>query len=492
MSDTTAPVLTAADLTYTKTTTSITVSGLQTAFIDYNTITDVKIYYSSTATTPTDYVSATSLDSVTISNLQTNTSYNLYYNATDIYGNTNTQAIFIGVVKTDIVPDTIGPDLSSLAISNITSSTFDIVNFNLVTDDRDTNPLFNVYWSLTNTQPATTTKFFNLTYAKSNTIQVDGLTNGKKYYVWVVGEDATGNKTTKELEATTLDNEGPTGTSNLAVGGATANSIDVTGFNLVDDNVKVTEFDIYYATSTTKPTTANVTLLKADAGSKYTITNLTANTGYYVWVDSKDAAGNVTERQVNATAYSTTAAVTTTSFYAQNTTTPDLSTSLPLIDTSQRYNTDAYTLTATGLTFAVRCTWKAISTAGFNFVLGFQSARDAALWGDFLGFWAYNGGAPGPFYNVYKGNGVYDQVTLPTTYGSTTNVFTYVTKLDQANGTIICEIYNSQNVQQKSVSATKTLTLNSTWHGLMWFANSATVSKVQVYSGLKTISEINP
>lgn len=466
--DKTAPVLNPADLTFTKTQTSITISGLQSAFTESSSITDVKIYYSSAVATPTDYVSATSLDSVTISNLQPNTPYYLYYIATDEYGNTNEDITFFGTPRTEIGPDTIGPNLSSLAISNITSSTFDIVNFNLVTDDRDTNPLFNVYWSLTNTQPATTTKFFNLNYAKSNTIQVDGLTNGKKYYVWVVGEDATGNKTTKELEATTLDNEGPTGTTNLAVGGATATSIDVTGFNLVDDNVKVTEFDIYYATSTTKPTAANVTLTKTDAGSKYTITGLTASTGYYVWVDSKDAAGNVTVRQVNTTAYSTTAANTYTTVYNNGVET----TTYPLVTTADVvWKTSLVPMTSAGVTF-----WAALklsSVSNVNLVVHIRGTN--------LSYGVQWYGATSSF-RVWTN--FFETVTETwfTPFASTSAEWYYIVRLDQSTGTMAIDVLDENKISKKSVSKTGlTFTIGTNFQG--WLQNvdnsTMTVSKLQ-------------
>lgn len=472
--DKTAPVLNPADLTFTKTQTSITISGLQSAFTESSSITDVKIYYSSAVATPTDYVSATSLDSVTISNLQPNTPYYLYYIATDEYGNTNEDITFFGTPRTEIGPDTIGPNLSSLAISNITSSTFDIVNFDLVTDDRDTNPLFNVYWSLTNTQPATTTKFFNLNYAKSNTIQVDGLTNGKKYYVWVVGEDATGNKTTKELEATTLDNEGPTGTTNLAVGGATATSIDVTGFNLVDDNVKVTEFDIYYATSTTKPTAANVTLTKTDAGSKYTITGLTASTGYYVWVDSKDAAGNVTVRQVNTTAYSTTAAVTNSPAYKDGSATA--TTTYPLVTNDVVWRTDLMSMTSAGMTFW--CTLKMSSLTNTNLQIQLRNGSSA------FGMQFY---APSSGFRVWTNNFTFVTDTWFTPYASSSAEWYYIVRLNQSSGTMVIDILDENKVSKKSVTKTGlTFTIGTTLQGFVQNADTGSTMTISKLNHLST------
>lgn len=481
-------------MTITKTQTSITISGLKDAFSDSSNITDVRIYYSKTTDTPTDYVSATGLDSVTISNLYANSKYYLYYQATDEYGNTQPEAIFFGAPVTDNTPDTTAPNVLSLAIGNITSSTFDIVNFNLVSDDRDTNPNIKVYWSLTNTQPTTTTKSFDLTFAKSNTIQVSGLTNGKKYYVWVVAEDASGNKATKSLEATTLDSDGPTGTNNLAVGGATATSIDVTGFDLVTDNVGVTNFDIYYSTSATKPSTANTTLTKAQAGSKYTITSLTASTSYYVWVDAKDAAGNVTAQQVNTTAYSTTA-VTTTAFYntqlLPNTKT-DMSTSLPLTNIAGVFATDEVTVTTAGLTFAIRAKYASIASRQFNLVMGFQSDQKPSYWESTLtGALMFNA-SPLDF-RLYTGGGMYTAQTFPATYASTSSEFTYVVKIDQANSKLLWEIYDNTNKVLKEASVTRAFADGSKGYGWLWLASSvATLSKLQMYTGLKTIADINP
>ena len=67
-------------------------------------------------------------------------------------------------------------------------------------------------------------------------------------------------------------------------------------------------------------------------------------------------------------------------------------------------------------------------------------------------------------------------------------------KLDQAGSIVIYEIYDNANIQTAIKTVTGvTMSTNTTWYGLIMTVSGGstpTMSNLQVYSGLKSISEV--
>ena len=83
------------------------------------------------------------------------------------------------------------------------------------------------------------------------------------------------------------------------------------------------------------------------------------------------------------------------------------------------------------------------------------------------------------------------QVYQATWYSTTTN-FTYITKLDQAGSMVIYEIYDaSKNLSNQKIVTSVTMTANTARYGFIFNnGGTTTLSSLQVYNGLKTISEV--
>jgi hypothetical protein len=191
----------------------------------------------------------------------------------------------------------------------IVTSTFDSITFSNISAITGIGGVSKVSMGVLSEDDESGPKLLTKNAPLADSYTIPNLQTGARYVVWIDAWDANDNRNSFDFaDVTPTDSTGPYDLDKLAVSGATSSSIDITGFDLVNDNKEVASFDIFYATTETKPDTANTTLTKAAAGTKYTITGLAANTGYFVWVDAKDTNANTTARQVNATAYSTTAA----------------------------------------------------------------------------------------------------------------------------------------------------------------------------------------
>ena len=213
--------------------------------------------------------------------------------------NANVTARQVNTASYSTTADTDKPTGLENLLTTTTETTLTKTGLNFLTDNIGVDKV-RIFYSITDNKA--TASYDTVLAPLPNEYTITGLLPGTRYYSWTEVWDKAGNIAFSHIEGgiLTKDETGPYDLDKLAVSGATATSIDITGFDLVQDNDDVASFDVFYATTTVKPTTASVTLTKAEAGTKYTITGLTASTGYYTWVDAKDATGNVTTQQVGS------------------------------------------------------------------------------------------------------------------------------------------------------------------------------------------------
>ncbi|NUR50503.1 MAG: hypothetical protein HOV71_20440 [Hamadaea sp.] len=92
------------------------------------------------------------------------------------------------------------------------------------------------------------------------------------------------------------DTSAPTTPTGLTASGATANSVNLT-WNASSDNVGVTGYDVYRATSG-----GSFSQIATASGTSYTATGLAASTQYQFYVRARDAAGNTSGNSATVTA----------------------------------------------------------------------------------------------------------------------------------------------------------------------------------------------
>jgi mannan endo-1,4-beta-mannosidase len=135
----------------------------------------------------------------------------------------------------------------------------------------------------------------------STSYTVAGLAANTTYSFTVRAKDAAGNVSAESsaLSATTSkdsDTQAPTAPANLASPSQTSTAVNLT-WTASTDNIGVTGYDIYRGT----------TLVGSTTSTSYTVTGLSAATGYSFTVIAKDAAGNISS--VSNTLYVTTSSL---------------------------------------------------------------------------------------------------------------------------------------------------------------------------------------
>ncbi|MEZ5040985.1 MAG: M4 family metallopeptidase [Saprospiraceae bacterium] len=121
----------------------------------------------------------------------------------------------------------------------------------------------------------------------STSLSVTGLTANTTYAIYVRAKDAAGNISgnSNTISVTTQaasDTQAPTAPTGLAASGTTQTTTNLS-WNASTDNVGVTGYDVYVGGS----------LNGSTASTSYSVTGLTANTTYAIYVRAKDAAGNI-------------------------------------------------------------------------------------------------------------------------------------------------------------------------------------------------------
>ncbi|NNM66699.1 MAG: hypothetical protein HKM06_01675 [Spirochaetales bacterium] len=151
---------------------------------------------------------------------------------------------------------------------------------------------FNVYYATSSTQPATpnaqVTLAATLQTGSAYAYTITGLTNGTKYYVWLSAYNIVGSTTA--LTSSSTPGPVPAAVVLSVQSGATSivlNWTDTANSGLVP---AVSNYLVYWSTTSTIPTTANATV--AAGTTTYTPTGLTTYTSYYFWVKAQNSIGN--------------------------------------------------------------------------------------------------------------------------------------------------------------------------------------------------------
>ncbi|MGA9212749.1 endonuclease [Kaistella sp.] len=130
--------------------------------------------------------------------------------------------------------------------------------------------------------------------ASSNSATVSGLTQGTTYNFYVIAADAAGNLSPQSNTATgttIIDTEAPTSPANLTISSVGTNNIAVT-WSAATDNIGVSSYDIY----------ANGVLNGSSTDTQANIANLDPSTTYTIYVQAKDAGGNISPSSNSVTA----------------------------------------------------------------------------------------------------------------------------------------------------------------------------------------------
>jgi Zn-dependent metalloprotease/chitodextrinase len=258
----TAPTLSAPS----RTTSSISLSW--TAATDNVGVAGYDVYVNNVKNNTSNLTGTTH----TVAGLTPNTAYSLYVRARDAAGNT-TQSNTLSVTT---LADTQVPTAPTLSAPSRTTSSISL-SWKAATDNVGVAG-YDVY--VNNVKNNTS----NLT---GTTYTVAGLTPNTAYSLYVRGRDAAGNTAqSNTLSVTTLaDTQAPTAPK-LSAPSRTTTSISLS-WTAATDNVGVAGYDVYV--NQVKRNPSNLTR------TSYTVTGLTANTAYSLFVRARDAAGNTSQ-----------------------------------------------------------------------------------------------------------------------------------------------------------------------------------------------------
>lgn len=225
--------------------------------------------------------------SYTVTGLTPNTAYALFVRARDAAGNT-AQSNSLSVTT---MADTLAPSTPTLSSPSKTTGSISL-SWTVSTDNIGVAG-YDVYVNNVKNNTA------NLT---GTSYMVTGLTANTAYTLFVRARDAAGNTSqSNTLSVTTLaDTQAPT-TPTLSSPSKTSTDISLS-WTASTDNVGVSGYDVYV--NNVKNNGSNLT------GTSYTVTGLSANTAYSLFVRARDAAGNTS--QSNTITVTTMAAVVET------------------------------------------------------------------------------------------------------------------------------------------------------------------------------------
>jgi len=232
----------------------------------------------------TNYGSSSPLDaallishSVTLSNLQANTTYHYRVKSKDAAGNLAVSGNF---TFTTPVPDLTPPVISSVNAGNITTSAATIT---WSTDEASDSQV--EYGLDTNYGSASA---LDATRATSHTINLSGLANNTTYHYRVKSKDAAGNlAVSDDFTFTTLPDVTPPVISNVNASNITTTTATINwSTDEASDSQVEYGLDANYGSVSTLDVTRAISHTTAISG-------LTAGTTYHFRVKSKDAAGNL-------------------------------------------------------------------------------------------------------------------------------------------------------------------------------------------------------
>jgi len=326
-----------------KTSTSVSLSW--NASTDDRGVTGYIVSYGSATTTVTG-------TNTTISGLTPNTAYSFTVKARDAAGNNSGASNTVAVTTDAPVADIIAPTIPTNLRTTSTSSSSVSLAWNASTDNINVTG-YTVIYGTTNTNSTGTSATINgltpntaytftvkaydaagnvsgastpitITTSPANVCTVQQWNtataytggqrasyNGNEYEAkwWTKGERPDISSVWKLIgpcgDAGPADTTAPTAPTNLQTTGATASTISLS-WGASTDNVGVTNYTVYYGTSSVIVT-----------GTSATVSGLTPNTAYSFTVKAKDAAGNLSVAS-SALQISTTASSSgTTSWAAQ-------------------------------------------------------------------------------------------------------------------------------------------------------------------------------
>ncbi len=290
-------------LSWGSATDNVTVSG-QIVYLVYRSTISGTFNYS-----VANYQSAAGATTITITGLNSSTTYYFVIRAKDLAGNIDTNTVE-QTVTTPAPADTTVPTFSGLSSATAAGSSSVNLSWTAATDNvtAQSNIVYLVYISTASGGQNFTTPNFTTT-AGVTSYTVTGLSAATTFYFVVRAKDETGNidVNTVERSATTqqmVDVTAPTfgGVSSPTVNGM--NSITLS-WTAGSDNVTAATnllYLIYISLSQTgfNYTTPNYT---TSAGAvSYTVTGLASGTTYYFVTRAKDEAGNIDSNTVSMSA----------------------------------------------------------------------------------------------------------------------------------------------------------------------------------------------
>jgi|GEM_PF-2494563 len=251
------------------------------ATITWNTneASDSQVEYGLTASygssSPLDAAMVT-LHSVTLSNLQPNTTYHYRVKSKDAAGNLAVSGNFTLTTLPDVTP----PVISNVAAGNITTSAATITwNTNETSDSQVEYGLTASYGSSSPLDAA---------MVNSHSVTLSNLQSNTTYHYRVKSKDAAGNLAVSDnFILTTLPDVTPPVISNV-----NASNITTSAATIIWNTNEASDSQVEYGLT---PSYGTSSALDAAMVNSHTVTvsNLQANTTYHYRVKSKDAAGNL-------------------------------------------------------------------------------------------------------------------------------------------------------------------------------------------------------
>jgi len=277
------PVLSAIsanNITSSSATISWTTDTASTSQVQYG----ITTAYGSSTTLNSSLVTS---HSQTLSNLNPSTTYHYRVLSSDAAGNLATSGD--QTFTTSAAPDTTPPAISSIATSNISTSS--------VTITWTTNELSDtqVQYGTTTSYGSTTT--LNTTLTTSHSQSLTGLLASTTYHFRVLSKDAAGNLATSGDR--TFTTATPPDTTPPVLSGIVASNITTTSAVITWSTNEVSDSQVQYGITTSygSSSTLDTTLVTSHTR---TLSNLSPSTTYNYRVISKDAAGN-TATSANST-----------------------------------------------------------------------------------------------------------------------------------------------------------------------------------------------
>ena len=224
-----------------------------------------------------DEVGTTTGTSYSFAGLGCGTAYSFGVEAYDAAGNTSIRSTV--TASTTACPDTQAPSVPA----NLAETGDTTASVTFAWDAATDNVAVTGYGTYLNTTSQGTTPVTNAT--------ISGLVCGTSYSVGVDAADASANRSAKAtLTATTeacpIDTQAPTAPTNLAVSGATANSLTLSWTAATDDTA-VTGYTLYRDASQAGTTSGS---------TSYTYGGLACGSSYTLGVEASDAVGHTSTR----------------------------------------------------------------------------------------------------------------------------------------------------------------------------------------------------